>query len=134
MAVVEVVVEFYVSCAPLVAPACLNGVFFWLDLGPLLGGFMAFGPEFALPKLPISGSLRLLLFALLAAAYVVHSKSHESPDRVLKEERQTNLYYLPCLKDSCSLSSSLLAHSVDYQNWFARGSPDRKPSDAAWLA
>ena len=98
VAVVEVVVEFYVICAPLVAPAYLSGVFFWLDLGPLLGGFMAFGPEFALPKLPISGSL--MLFALLAVAYVVHSKSHESPDRVLKEERRTNLYYLPCLLDS----------------------------------
>ena len=35
-----------------------NGVFFCVEgLGPLLlGGFMADGPEFVLPKLPISGS------------------------------------------------------------------------------
>ena len=112
VAVVVVAAEVpVVGIAALVAPAYLNGVFFWVDFGPpLLGGFMADGPEFALPKLPISGSFTGLLAALLAAAYVVHSKSHESPDRVLKEERRTNLYYLPCLLDSCSSSSSLSAH------------------------
>ena len=92
----ELFVDAAVEIGFVVPPCALMGVFFCVDFAPpLLGGFMADGPEFALFRLSISGSFTLLEAALFAAAYVDDSKSEESPDRGLKEGRKAR-----CVSDT----------------------------------